>query len=41
MNKVVSLRDPNPSDLSYLLNLENKISNQTYSDYLNTTVRRN
>ena len=33
MNKVVSLRDPNPSDLSYLLNLENKISNQTYSDY--------
>ena len=33
MNKVVSLRDPNPSDLSYLLNLENKFSNQTYSDY--------
>ena len=33
MNKVVSLRDPNPTDLSYLLNLENKISNQTYADY--------
>ena len=33
MNKKVSLRDPNSSDLSYLLNLENKFSNQTYTDY--------
>ena len=33
MNKIVSLRDPNLSDLSYLLNLENKLSNQTYSEY--------
>ena len=33
MNKIVSLRDPNPSDLTYLLNLENKFSNQTYSEY--------
>lgn len=33
MNKVVSLRDPNPSDLSYLINLENKINNQIYSHY--------
>ena len=33
MNKVVSLRDSNPSDLSYLINLENKINNQIYSHY--------
>ena len=33
MNKTVSLRDPNSSDLNYLLNLENQSNNQIYSDY--------
>ena len=33
MNKIVTLRDPIPADLSYLLNMENDLSNQIYSNY--------